>query len=150
MLAGGFNGAQFTKAETDAAPQFRDELEKEFARNAKCSAIGWGVGKALGPIARKAGCMSKACKEAVRKYRGLPLGRGSTGRIVPLNLKEKLRMEEVMSNPVKHGIPATSKPMGDPRWPASEGWVKMRNADNTIHWVQNLRTGAVDDFKFKD
>ncbi len=60
VLAGGFNDAQFTKAETDAAPQFRDELEKEFARNAKCSAIGWGVGKALGPIARKAGCFSKA------------------------------------------------------------------------------------------
>jgi hypothetical protein len=78
-----------------------------------------------------------------------PLGKGSTGRTTPNSLKEKLTMEEVMSNPQNQAIPATSKPMGDPRWPAKDGWVKMRNADNTVHWVQNTKTGAVDDFKFK-
>lgn len=41
--------------------------------------------------------------------------------------------------------------MTDPRWPASQGWVKMaRNVDGVeIHWVRNTVTGAVDDFKFK-
>ncbi len=62
VLACGVNGAQFTKAETGIAVEFRDELEKEFAKQAACSAAGWGVGKALGAIGRKAGCMWKACK----------------------------------------------------------------------------------------
>jgi hypothetical protein len=41
--------------------------------------------------------------------------------------------------------------MTDPRWPASQGWVKMaRNVDGVeVHWVRNTITGAVDDFKFK-
>lgn len=60
-------------------------------------------------------------------------------------------MEEVMSDPAAHGIPAPSGGgQKDPRWPSSDGWVKMRNSDNTVHWVQNTRTGEVDDFKFKD
>jgi hypothetical protein len=62
VLACGFNGAQLTAAETGTAVQFKDELEKEFARNAACSAGGWGVGKALGAIGRKAGCLWKECK----------------------------------------------------------------------------------------
>jgi hypothetical protein len=40
--------------------------------------------------------------------------------------------------------------MNDPRWPASQGWVKMRQDINgvEIHYVRNTITGAVDDFKF--
>jgi len=41
--------------------------------------------------------------------------------------------------------------MNDPRWPASDGWVKMEQTVNgvEIHYVRNVQTGAVDDFKFK-
>jgi filamentous hemagglutinin len=40
--------------------------------------------------------------------------------------------------------------MGDPRWPASAGWVKMRQNINgiEIHYMYNTNTGAADDFKF--
>jgi len=41
-------------------------------------------------------------------------------------------------------------PMGDPRWPAADGWIKMSHQVNgiDIHYVRNTVTGAVDDFKF--
>src|SRR2546425_10450180 len=54
--------AQFTPAETGTAVEFRDELGKEFAKNAACSAAGWGVGKALGANGKKAGCFWNECK----------------------------------------------------------------------------------------
>lgn len=40
--------------------------------------------------------------------------------------------------------------LADPRWPASDGWVKMRQKVNgvDIHWVRNTITLEVDDFKF--
>ncbi len=40
--------------------------------------------------------------------------------------------------------------MGDARWPAVDGWVKVKQTVNgvTIHYVLNEVTGAVDDFKF--
>jgi hypothetical protein len=77
-----------------------------------------------------------------------PLGRGNTGRTTN-NLNEQLKMEQVRSDPQGNGIPAPSGKTGmnDPRWPSKDGWVKMRNKDDTIHWVQNQRTGEVDDFK---
>ncbi len=42
--------------------------------------------------------------------------------------------------------------LNDPRWLASEGWVKMSQNINgvEIHYVYNTITGAVDDFKFID
>jgi filamentous hemagglutinin len=41
--------------------------------------------------------------------------------------------------------------MGDSRWPAEQGWSKMRQNINgvEIHYVRNV-SGAVDDFKFVD
>lgn len=40
--------------------------------------------------------------------------------------------------------------MSDPRWPAAEGWVKMRQNMNgiEIHYLLNTETEEVDDFKF--
>jgi len=40
--------------------------------------------------------------------------------------------------------------MKDPRWPANQGSVKMRQNINgiEIHYVRNVNTGAVADFKF--
>lgn len=78
-----------------------------------------------------------------------PLGLGSTGRTTPNNLGEDLAMRQAM------GFPAEGRPlpvpMTDPRWPASDGWVKMAQNVNgvEVHYVRNVRTGARDDFKFK-
>ena len=82
-------------------------------------------------------------------------GRGNTGRTVPDTLNEQMAMNQVQSNPLE-GATKVPLEMTDPRWPASEGWVKMQsviqNADGiktTIHYVYNEITGAFDDFKFK-
>ena len=77
-----------------------------------------------------------------------PLGLGSTGRTVPGNLTEQLAMTEVRSAP--SGRVLSKVPMTDPRWPASDGWIKMQQIVNgvNIHYVRNTVTGAVDDFKF--
>ena len=58
-------------------------------------------------------------------------------------------MEEVMSDPT--GKTLEDLVMNDPRWPADDGWVKKsRNVNGVeIHWVENVDTGEVDDFKFK-
>ena len=77
----------------------------------------------------------------------------SNARIEPINLKEKLAMEQAMSNPLAgKQIPIELR---DPRWLASEGWVKMQQrfvfADNTtatIHYVLNRTLQLMDDFKF--
>lgn len=79
-----------------------------------------------------------------------PLGRGSTGRTDPKNLKEKLAMEDAMSNPDRGKIVPLKKGMTDPRWPGDEGWVKMSQHINgvEVHYVRNANTGMIDDFKF--
>jgi len=82
-------------------------------------------------------------------------GRGTTGNITPSNLNQQLAMQQVVSNPLAGAtkLPIT---MTDPRWPASEGWVKKQNivrlSDGTkinIHFVYNESLNLVDDFKFK-
>lgn len=79
-----------------------------------------------------------------------PLGLGSTGRTSPNSLKEQLAMTEVRSAPAGTPVPMRD-PMGDARWLGSEGWEKMSQkvAGIDIHYVRNLISGAVDDFKFK-
>lgn len=79
-----------------------------------------------------------------------PLGRGSTGDTVAQSLKEKLAMDEAMSNP-SAGREITNIILKDERWPATEGWIKMKNNVNgvEIHYVMNKITGHVDDYKFK-
>lgn len=75
--------------------------------------------------------------------------RGSTGRTAPRDLKEQLAMEQVQANPgAGKKLPLQ---MNDPRWPASDGWVKMSQNVNgvEVHYVENTTTGQVDDFKFK-
>ncbi len=79
--------------------------------------------------------------------------RGSTGRTEPANLCEQLAMEQVKSNP-DAGTPLTKIGLNDPRWPSSEGWVKMQQivptskGDINIHYVYNQTLGVFDDFKF--
>ena len=79
--------------------------------------------------------------------------KGSTGRTEPANLNEQLAMEQVKSNPsAGHILDIT---MNDPRWPASEGWIKMQQIISTsqgninIHYVYNQTLKIFDDFKFK-
>lgn len=75
--------------------------------------------------------------------------KGSTGRITPISLKEKLAMEEVRSNPLA-GTSQLSTIMKDPRWSAGEGWTKMsRNVNGVeIHFLYNQSLKLFDDFKF--
>lgn len=78
------------------------------------------------------------------------VSRGSTGRIEPHNLKEKLAMDQVRANPLEGAMQLPIR-MTDPRWPEAEGWVKMANNVNgvEIHFVYNNILQVVDDFKFK-
>ena len=80
--------------------------------------------------------------------------RGSTGRTIPNNLNEQLAMKQVKSNP-HAGTQLTHINLNDPRWPSSEGWVKMQQivstsqGDINIHYVYNQSLNIFDDFKFK-
>jgi RHS repeat-associated protein len=82
----------------------------------------------------------------------LPGGsRPSTGRTEPQNLNEQLAMEQAKANP-DAGQPINLKGgMKDSNYPGSDGWVKMRqNINGTeVHYVKNMNTGEVADFKFK-
>jgi hypothetical protein len=92
--------------------------------------------------------------------RGMPqaLGRGSTanlsnGSTLARNLRERLAIEQAMSNPAAGR--ALGIRMTDTRWPASEGWVKMQQIIHpggsegpiNVHYLLNTTTGAIDDFK---
>jgi hypothetical protein len=76
--------------------------------------------------------------------------RGSTGRTTPGGANERQAMELVTENP-GYGERLSTE-MKDPRWDADDGWVKMEQTVDgiEIHYVHNTRTGAYDDFKFKD
>ncbi len=93
---------------------------------------------------------TKTANELAEELPIKPLGRGSTGRTVANNLTEQLAMKQAISNPTAGRVLRIT--MTDPRWPASEGWVKMTQNINgvEIHYVYNTITGAVDDFKFID
>lgn len=56
-----------------------------------------------------------------------------------------------MADPTNEGIELELKGgLQDPRWRASEGWVKRAANINgiEIHWLVNKNTGATADFKF--
>jgi len=62
---------------------------------------------------------------------------------------EQVAMRAVMKNPAA-GTELRNFRMNDPRWPGSQGWVKMAKNVNgvEIHYVRHRNTGAVGDFKF--
>ncbi|KAA1036991.1 RHS repeat-associated core domain-containing protein [Macrococcus equipercicus] len=87
------------------------------------------------------------------------LNKGSTGRVTPKNLQEKLFMEEVLSESLAYSAYVRlRKGMTDKRWHKKDGWVKMTRVhignpatkkDNIeIHFVYNRITYKFDDFKF--
>jgi len=77
----------------------------------------------------------------------------STGRTVANNLKERLAMEQVKSNPQGVTPPRMPK-MSDSKNGLyhEDGWVKRAQNVNgvEIHYVENVKTGQKGDFKFKD
>lgn len=81
----------------------------------------------------------------------MPLGKGSTGRVVWNNMKEYYAMQKATVESPWLGRWLSSVPMTDPRWPASAGWKKYSKNINgvKIHYVFNTKTGQVDDYKFK-
>ena len=89
-------------------------------------------------------------------------GRGSSGRVEAKNLYEQLAMKEVISDPLYGATNLSTLPknpiyLNDPRWKASDGWIKMQRVFHfsdresiTIHFVYNTLTKVFDDFKFVD
>ena len=87
-------------------------------------------------------------REAIERAQVSASGQRSRGRTLPQNLREQIAMRSVMLNP-RFGRPLPIE-MSDPRWLASQGWVKMSQNINgaEIHYVYNTKTHMVDDFKF--
>lgn len=89
-------------------------------------------------------CLSDATSE----------GAGSTGRTEANTLNEQFGMQQVMSDPLEGATVLREVVLNDPRWPATDGWVKMQNIVVTsegkiiIHFNYNSNTGATADFKF--
>jgi len=77
----------------------------------------------------------------------------STGRTIAMGLKEQLAMEQVMAKPMGT-TPPRLPVMSDTKngLMAADGWVKrVQNVNGVeIHYVENLKTKQVLDFKFKD
>ena len=96
-------------------------------------------------LVHNGGCQGNLYREA---------GKGHTGRFEPKDLTEKLVLDEVKADPLS-GTPIKSITMGDKRWPASDGWIKMQKIVDTsegkinVHYVMNTKLGLIDDFKFK-
>ena len=110
------------------------------------------VGKIAGKATELEAKANKITKSMVTETKGTPkvAGRGqSKGGHQPTNLKERLAMEEAMSNPAA-GKTLEGKNT-DPRWPASEGWVKKAQNVNgvEVHYQYNPKTREIDDFKIK-
>ena len=82
----------------------------------------------------------------------IPLGKGSTGRVVARNIGEQLAMKAAMANPEKGFILPII--INDSRW---LGWTKMQfkldglDGSIVIHYVGKWENGVllyIDDFKF--
>lgn len=92
--------------------------------------------------------------EARRAADALKISKVSTGRTEAKTLKEKLAMEEAKSNPQGKTKPRTPE-MSDRKNDllAEDGWVKKfhnlhRGKETEIHYVENVVTKVVGDFKF--
>lgn len=76
-----------------------------------------------------------------------------TGRTTPNSLKEKLAMDQVMSNP-QGSTPPRIPSMSDTKngFLAEDGWVKrVQNVNGVeVHYIENTITGQTLDFKFKN
>jgi hypothetical protein len=75
---------------------------------------------------------------------------GVAGTKAATTVAEKLALEAAQANPAAGKVLQTK--LGDPKWPSSQGWVKMESRSPggvVVHWVRNTITGAAADFKLK-
>ena len=78
---------------------------------------------------------------------------GSTGRNMPQNLSEQLALKEAKSMPIQKWKILDKIEMGDARWLAKDGWVKVQYSAGKyghikIHATYNVYLDVFDDFKF--
>ena len=97
-----------------------EEWAVTLAVNMVLAMITFGISKALEAILN---ATPKHLKRS-KYFKLANRGQSSTGRRIPLNLKESLAMEQAMSNPLDGTVLPIN--MSDIRWPSSEGWIKMQ------------------------
>jgi hypothetical protein len=85
-------------------------------------------------------------------HKGLPDEHKPTGRTEPRNLNEQIAMKDAIEG-AANGKVLSRVTLKDSRWPAKDGWVKMRyyheSTKIVIHYVRNTKTGQSTDFKYK-
>ena len=148
IAAGTFIGSATAYGMSAFAAAANSNSVKEFNSRGNWGTVAATAGGAV--FGGASGYVISATNSRVNTY----VSRGSTGRTEPANLREKLAMAQVKSNPLA-GKPITRITLNDPRWPASEGWIKMQQIVSTsygninIHYVYNQTLKIFDDFKFK-
>jgi hypothetical protein len=78
------------------------------------------------------------------------LGLGVTGTKAATTVAERLALEAAEANPAAGKVLQTT--LNDPKWPASQGWVKMESRSPggvVVHWVRSTFSGEAKDFKLK-
>lgn len=85
----------------------------------------------------------QACEKTKVNYENQ--SKGSTGRMEPYNLLEKLSMGQVKVDPLNGATKLDKIRMTNQRWLVEDGWVKMQNvvkhSDGTstnIHFVKYI------------
>ncbi|GAB6166135.1 hypothetical protein JCM19992_21350 [Thermostilla marina] len=145
MRAGDIPSLTQGVSQWEAAARAESQI-KQFGRDRIADAVYIAGGEIVGMAA-----------EARAAGRVQQLGRGSTANLakgskLAETLREQLAIEQALANP-KAGKIIGSIEMTDPRWPASEGWVKMTQFIKPggepieVHYLYNTITGAVDDAK---
>lgn len=147
MAAGAFIGAASTYSAAVVTAAVTSNSVKEFADKGDWRTVVATAGSAV--IGASITGLLNVTNKSIFTTNNIQSSR-STGRTEPNNLKEQLAMQEVRSNPL-YNATQLKLPLNDPRWPASDGWVKMaRNVNNVeIHFVFNIKYNIFDDFKFK-
>ncbi len=122
-----------------------DELKSMYAGEGAAgliSGLSLGLSLKLGPAAQQ--------PEKLRNTYGprstANLAKGTTA---PRNLKEQLAAEQAKMDPTAGIEKRITGGMKDPRWPGSDGWVKMevKVNDVTVHYNYNTVSGVVEDVK---
>ena len=148
------------QADTLAAALVAENSPLGLGRNSGAVCVGVEAIQARRTHQENAGFLGETASDDAYATRGAAqaLGKGSTaslskGTTLARNLREKLAIEQAMASPTA-GAKLPLK-MTDPRWHASDGWVKMqqvvesggREGPINVHYLFNEAAKAVDDFK---
>ena len=150
IAAGAFIGSAAVYGMAAVSASLTSSTPQEFAEKGNWGTVAATAG---GAVLGGAGAYVSTKISSTSPKTNQAISRGSTGRTQPVNLREQLAMEQVKSNPsAGQRLDIT---MNDPRWPVSEGWIKMQQIVPTsqgninIHYVYNQTLKIFDDFKFK-